>query len=289
MSTFLQAMTNGVLIGGVYALVAVGLTLIFGVMNTVNFAQGEFLMLGMFTTLMLAETARVDPYVFLVLVAVAFFVFGFLLEKYLIHRTIDRGHETQILLTLGLSVLFKSLALVIWGPNFRSAVVSYRLKSLYVGGVLISYPRLLSFGVAVVVMLALWFFLNRTELGRAMRASAVNRKSAALMGINPDLMYGLAFGIGIMLAAVGGVSLVPFYYVFPDVGAFFGTIAFVVVVLGGLGDILGAVVGALLIGVVEALTAQYVALDLSHLGVFLAFILVLLFRPQGLIRGKGWA
>lgn len=287
MATFLQTAMNGILIGGVYAVVAVGLTLIFGVMNVVNFAQGEFLMLGMFVTFILSHGTGLDPYAFVIVAAVLFFLVGYVLERLLIHQTIDRGHETQILVTLGLSVFLKSLALVVWGPNYRSAVVPYRLKSLYAGGVLISYPRLLAFLVAVVVMIALWLFLNRTELGRAMKACAESRKSAALMGINPKLMYGLAFGLGIMLAAVAGVSLVPFYYVFPDVGVFFGLIAFVVVVLGGLGDILGAMVAAVLIGMIESLTGQYLALDLSHLGVFVVFVLVLLFRPQGLIRGKG--
>jgi len=202
---------------------------------------------------------------------------------------LGRGHEVQIILTLGMSVFFRSFALVVWGPNYHSVSVPYRLRSLAIGGILVSYPRLLSFGVAVAVMVVLWLFLNKTETGRAMRASAEDRKAAALMGINTPWMYGLAFSTGIMLAAIGGVTLVPFYYVFPDVGVFFGTIAFVVVVLGGLGDIYGAIVSALVIGVVESLTAQYVALDLSQLGVFIVFILVLLFRPQGLIRGRGQA
>jgi branched-chain amino acid transport system permease protein len=289
LETFLQALTNGILIGGVYAVVAIGLTLIFGVMNVVNFAQGEFMMLGMFMTLLLCNGTGYDPYVFIVMVALVFFGIGYLLEKYLLHQTIGKGHEIQIMLTLGISVLLRSLALVIWGPNYHSVKVPYRLNSIYIGGILISYPRLLSFLVAVVVMILLWYFLNRTEMGRAMRASAENRKAAALMGINTAWMYGLAFSTGIMLAAISGVTLVPFYYVFPDVGVFFGLIAFVVVVLGGLGDIYGAVVSALIIGVVESLTAQYVALDLAQLGVFIVFILVLLFRPQGLIRGKGQA
>jgi len=286
LGTFLQAVINGVLIGGVYAVVAIGLTIIFGVMNVVNFAQGEFLMLSMFVTYLLCSITGLDPYFFIIIIAALFLLIGYLTEKTLIHQTVGKGHELQILLTLGISVFLRSLTTLIWGPNYHSVNVSYRLNSIDLGGAFISYPRLLAFLVAVAVMLMLWFFLERTELGRAMRASSQNRKAAALMGINTDMMYSLSFSIGIMLAAIGGLTLVPFYYVFPGVGIYFGLIAFVVVILGGLGDIFGAVVSALLIGVIESLTAQYVALDLSQLGIFIAFILVLLFKPQGLIRGR---
>jgi branched-chain amino acid transport system permease protein len=286
LGTFFQTITNGILIGGVYAVVATGLTLIFGVLNVANFAQGEFMMLGMYVTLFLSRGLGVDPYLLTFLVAVIFIAFGYLVEKFLIHQTLSKPHETQMLLTLGLAIFFRSLMMVICGPNYQSLAVPYRLKSLLIGGVLLSYPRLLSFLVAVVLIILLWLFLNYTELGRAIRASSQNSKAATLMGINSNWMYGIAFSIGIMLAAVGGLTLVPFYYVFPDVGVYFGLIAFVVVVLGGLGDVLGAIVSALLIGIIESVTAQYVALDLSHLGVFLVFILVLVFRPQGLLRGR---
>jgi branched-chain amino acid transport system permease protein len=286
LETFLQTLLNGILIGGVYAVVGIGLTIIYGVMNVVNFAQGDFMMLGMFVTLVLCKATGLDPYCFIGVIAVIFLLIGYLTEKALIHRTIGKGHEIQILLTLGIAVFLRSLTMVIWGPNYQSVTVPYRFKSLNVAGALISYPRLLAFLVAVVVMLILWYFLSRTELGRAMRASSQNRTAAALMGINTDLMYGLSFSIGIMFAAIGGLTLVSFYYVFPDAGVFFGLVAFVVVIIGGLGDVVGAIVGALLIGILEALTAQYVALDLSQLGIFVAFILVLLYRPQGIIRGR---
>lgn len=286
LETLLQAIINGILIGGVYAVVAIGLTLIFGVMNVVNFAQGEFLMIGMFATLVISQATGLDPYYFILVIALLFLGIGFLTEKTLIHRTIGKGHEVQILMTLGISTFLRSLAMVIWGPNFQTVTVAYRFNSLSLCGAFISYPRLLAFLVAVVVVIILSLFLNLTETGRAMRASAQNRKAAALMGINSDWMFGLSFSIGIMLAAIGGLTIASFYYVFPDAGVYFGIIAFIVVVLGGLGDIFGAIVSAILIGIVEALTAQYVALDLSQLGIFVVFILVLLFRPQGLIRRR---
>lgn len=284
MQVFLQALVNGILIGGIYAVVATGLTLIFGVMGIVNFAQGEFVMLGMFVTYLLAHFSGLDSFVFLIPVAIIFFIFGIIIKRIFIERVIFKGHESQILITLGLAVLFKNFATVIFGPNFYSLNVPYRMKSFDIGGVLISLPRLLAFSLALIVVIILWYFLNKTEMGRAFRASSEDDKAASLMGINPRRMYDLAFGLGIMMAAIAGVAIIPYFYVFPEVGTVFGNMSFVVVVLGGLGDVFGAIIAAIIIGIVESLTSQYIALDLSQLGVYVVFVLVLLFRPQGILR-----
>ena len=284
METFFQALINGLLIGGVYAVVATGLTLIFGVMDIVNFAQGEFVMLSMFMTYYFSKLTGLDSFIFLVPVAIIFFFFGIGIKRFFIERVISRGHESQILITLGLAVFFKSFAVVAFGPNFHSLQVPYRMFSFGIGNVMISFPRLLAFSIAVLAIILLWLFLTKTEMGRAFRSSSEDTKAASLMGVNPRRMFDLAFGLGIMLAAIAGSAIIPYFYVFPEVGTVFGNMSFIVVVLGGLGDVVGAIVAALLIGVIESMTGQYIALELSQLGVYLVFILVLLFRPQGILR-----
>jgi branched-chain amino acid transport system permease protein len=282
----LQAIVNGLMMGGVYALIAVGLTLIFGVMNVVNFAHGEFVMLGMVMTYLLHLFLGMDPGVSILLVIPVMLGVGALIQKGLISRVIGQPDEAQILLTLGLSVLLINIALLFLGPDYRSVKTSYKLSVWAVGPVLFSVPRLLAFVVAMAFSGILWLFLTRTDLGKGLRAVAEKPEVAILMGINPKKMHALAFGIGISLAAGAGSILTPFFYTFPSVGGMFVLIAFVVVVLGGMGNIPGAILGALAIGVTESLTAQFVALDLAMLGVFIIFVLVLVFKPSGIL-GKG--
>ncbi len=283
---FLQTIVNGLMMGGVYALIAVGLTLIFGVMNVVNFAHGEFVMLGMVLTYLLHAFLGMDPGVSILLVIPIMLGVGALIQKGLISRVIGQPDEAQILLTLGLSVLLINLALLFLGPDYRSVKTGYKFSVWAVGPVLFSVPRLLAFVVAMAFSGILWLFLTRTDLGKGLRAVAEKPEVATLMGINPKKMHALAFGIGISLAAGAGSILTPFFYTFPSVGGMFVLTAFVVVVLGGMGNIPGAILGALAIGVTESLTSQYVALDLAMLGVFIIFVLVLVFKPSGIL-GKG--
>ena len=282
----LQAIVNGLMMGGVYALIAVGLTLIFGVMNVVNFAHGEFVMLGMVMTYLLHHFLGMDPGVSILLVIPVMLGVGALIQKGLISRVIGQPDEAQILLTLGLSVLLINLALLFLGPDYRSIKTGYKLSVWAVGPVLFSVPRLLAFFVAMAFSGILWLFLTRTDLGKGLRAVAEKPEVATLMGINPRKMHALAFGIGISMAAGAGSILTPFFYTFPSVGGMFVLTAFVVVVLGGMGNIPGAILGALAIGVTESLTSQFVALDLAMLGVFIIFVLVLVFKPSGIL-GKG--
>jgi branched-chain amino acid transport system permease protein len=283
---FLQTIVNGLMMGGVYALIAVGLTLIFGVMNVVNFAHGEFVMLGMVLTYLLHAFLGMDPGVSILLVIPVMLGVGALIQKGLISRVIGQPDEAQILLTLGLSVLLINVALLFLGPDYRSVKTGYKLSVWAAGPVLFSVPRLLAFIVAMAFSGILWLFLTRTDLGKGLRAVAEKPEVAILMGINPRKMHALAFGIGISLAAGAGSILTPFFYTFPSVGGMFVLTAFVVVVLGGMGNIPGAILGALAIGVTESLTSQYVALDLAMLGVFIIFVLVLVFKPSGIL-GKG--
>jgi branched-chain amino acid transport system permease protein len=282
----LQAMVNGLMVGGVYALIAVGLTLIFGVMNVVNFAHGEFVMLGMVMTYLLHLFFGMDPGVSILLVIPVMLGVGALIQKGLISRVVGQPDEAQILLTLGLSVLLTNIVLLFMGPDYRSVKTTYKLSVWAVGPILFSVPRLLAFIVAMAFSGLLWLFLTKTDLGKGLRAVAEKPEVATLMGINPRRMHMLAFGIGISLAAGAGSILTPFFYTFPSVGGMFVLIAFVVVVLGGMGNIPGAIIGALAIGVTESLTSQFVALDLAMLGVFIIFVLVLVFKPSGIL-GKG--
>jgi branched-chain amino acid transport system permease protein len=283
----IQAVVNGLLMGGVYALIAVGLTLIFGVMNVVNFAHGEFVMLGMVMTYLLHAFLGMDPGVSILLVIPVMLAIGAIIQKGLISRVVGQPDEAQILLTLGLSVLLTNIVLLFLGPDYRSVKTSYKLSVWAVGPILFSVPRVMAFGVAMAFSGILWLFLTRTDLGRGLRAVAEKPEVATLMGINPRKMHWLAFGIGISLAAGAGSILTPFFYTFPSVGGMFVLIAFVVVVLGGMGNIPGAILGALAIGITESLTAQFLALDLAMLGVFIIFVLVLVFKPSGILgRGK---
>jgi len=285
---FIQAMVNGIMIGGIYALIAVGLTLIFGVMDVVNFAHGEFVMLGMFVTYLLHILLGLDPIVSIIIALPIMFCLGALLQRTLIARVVGLPHESQILLTLGISMLIINLTLLIMGADPHSIKTSYKFSSIQIGPILIMLPRLIAFAVAMIASFMLWLFLSRTELGRGLRAVAEKPEVAILMGINPKKMHWLAFGAGIALAGLAGTVVTPFRYIYPNVGQSYVLIAFVIVVLGGMGNVPGAILGAFVIGVTESLTAQYIALDLSMLGPFIIFILVLLFKPTGIL-GKGRA
>ena len=284
----LQAIVNGLLTGGVYALVAVGLTLIFGVMNVVNFAHGEFVMLGMVITYLIHSLFGMDPNVSILLVIPVMFGVGAFIQKTLITRVVGQSDEAQILLTLALSVLLTNLVLLFLGPDYRSVKTAYKLSVWAVGPLLFPVPRVIAFIVAMAFSALLWIFLTWTDLGKGLRAVAEKPEVAILMGINPRKMHWLAFGIGIALAAGAGSVITPFFYTFPSVGAMFVIIAFVVVVLGGMGNIPGAIIGALVIGVTESLSSQFLALDLAMLGVFIIFVFVLVFKPAGIL-GKGKA
>ena len=285
---FIQAVVNGITIGGVYALIAVGLTMIFGVMNVVNFAHGEFVMLGMFATYLTHSLLGLDPNLSIIITVPIMFGLGVIVQRTLIARVVGLPDESQILLTLGISVLLINLTLLIMGADPHSIKTAYKFSSIQIGPILVMLPRFIAFCVAMIASVILWLFLSRTEIGRGLRAVAEKPEVAILMGINPQKMHRVAFGIGVALAGLAGTVVTPFRYIYPNVGQSYVLIAFVVVVLGGMGNVPGAILGALVIGVTESLSAQYVALDLAMLGPFILFVLVLLFKPTGII-GKGKA
>ncbi|MGG1660685.1 branched-chain amino acid ABC transporter permease [Brevibacillus sp. NRS-1366] len=283
-----QVLISGLLIGGIYALISMGLNLILGVVRIINFAHGEFLMIAMYMSFVFYSTFGLDPYVSAPLVTILLFLFGMAIQRVMIQPILDQPATVKIFATLGLSIALQNFALMMWKADFRNVQTAYQTDVIRLGEVVISIPRLVAFAVAILIALGLFWFLKRTMTGKAIRAVAMGRTAAALMGINVKRIYLLAFGIGSALVGLAGSILMPIFYVFPTVGTLFSLTAFVVVVLGGMGSMSGAFLGGLLIGLVEAFAGVLISPELKEAVYFSIFILVLLFRPSGLFSlGKG--
>jgi branched-chain amino acid transport system permease protein len=288
MTVFLQSLLSGVLMGGAYVLVGIGLSIIFGVMRIINFAHGDLLMLGMYATWFVCTRLGIDPYLSLVITVPLLFLFGVLLQMTIINRVLDDLPQNQILLTIGLGLIMRNTMMLLFTSDYRILTTGYSSASIKFGGLSISLPLLYSFLITALLTAALFWFLTHTDTGCAIRATAQDRGAARLMGINVKRMSVLAFGIGTALAGTAGALLAPIYYVFPDVGAGFTLKAFVIVVLGGMGSIVGAMLGGLIIGVTESVAAVYVSSGLKELVVFVLFLIILLVKPAGLF-GKSRA
>ena len=277
-----QAVVNGLLIGGIYALVSIGVTLIFGVVKIVNFAQGEFVMIGMYISYFLASYLGVDPLLSLFVTMPALFVIGVLIQHCLIRRVLALGDMPQIFLTFALSLLLVNLALLLFTANYRTVETPYSEAVIHVGPIYVPVAKLIAFAVAMALSAGLWAFLRATDLGKAMRAAAQNRDVAMLMGINPDRVFAVAVGVALALAGAAGSLLMPFYQAYPMVGQVFVLMAFVAVVLGTLGNVVGALIASLMMGVAESLGIQFVGADSGLIVVFLMLLLTLALRPSGL-------
>lgn len=285
LTTVAQAVVNGLLIGGIYALVSIGVTLIFGVVKIVNFAQGEFVMIGMYISFYLATSFGIDPLVSLVISMPALFVVGVLLQHFLIRRVLGLGDMPQIFLTFALSLLLVNLALLLFTANYRTVQTSYSETAIHLGTLYVPVAKLIAFAVAMALSGLLWAFLHATDIGKAMRAAAQNRDVAMLMGINPDRVFCVAVGVALALAGAAGSLLMPFYPAYPLVGQVFVLMAFVAVVLGTLGNITGALIASLMMGVAELLGVQFVGADSGLIVVFAMLLLTLAVRPSGLFGG----
>ena len=281
-----QAVVNGLLIGGIYALVSIGVTLIFGVVKIVNFAQGEFVMIGMYVSYWLATLIRLDPVASLAVSMPALFVCGILLQRFLLRRVLGLGDMPQIFLTFALSLLLMNLALLLFTANYRTVQTAYTFSSLRLGPLYLSVPRVIAFALAMLLSAALEIFLRTTDLGKAMRAAAQNRDVAMLMGVNPDRVFGVAVGFALALAGAAGSLLMPFYPAYPTVGQVFVLFAFVAVVLGTLGNVRGALIAGLMMGMAESLGVQFVGADSGLIVVFAMLLVTLAVRPGGLYGGQ---
>ena len=286
-STILAAAAiNGLLLGGIYTLVASGLTLIYGVLHIINFAHGSMLMLAMFGVYYLLTLLKVDPYIAIFIMVPAMYVLGYALYKGLIGRLSNGKDENVLLLTLGLSILIENLALMFFKGDSRTISVSYSDTMLALGPTLVPLPKLISFGVAIALCVALGLFIQRTDTGRAIRAVARERMGARLVGIDVDHIFAVSYGIGLATLGAAASLLMPIFYVSPTIGHVFVLVAFTVVVLGGMGSFLGAAVGGLIVGLTESFGGLYLGESLGQIGISLIFILILLFRPSGLFGAR---
>jgi branched-chain amino acid transport system permease protein len=281
-----QAVVNGLLIGGIYALVSIGVTLIFGVVKIVNFAQGEFVMIGMYISFFLFTQFGIDPLVSLVVSMPVLFVIGVLVQHFLIRRVLGLNDMPQIFLTFALSLLLMNSGLMLFTANYRTVHTWYSDEALHIGPIYVPVAKLIAFVLAMVLSGVLWVFLHATDLGKAMRAASQNRGVAVLMGINPNRVFCVALGIALALAGAAGSLLMPFYPAYPMVGQSFTLMAFVAVVLGTLGNVIGALVASLMMGVAESLGIQFIGADSGLIVVFLMLLLTLAFRPSGLGGGR---
>jgi branched-chain amino acid transport system permease protein len=282
-----QLLISTVLLGGIYALIAVGLTLIFGIMRVVNFAHGEFLMLGMYLAFWSFTLWGVDPYFILVVAVPLFFAIGLGVYALVMRGVIHASHNVQIFTTVGLSTALQNVALVLWTGDFRFVRPWESSVVVRILGAAFNLSQVIAFAVALLFTLALFAFMKWTHAGRVMRATAQDGEAATLMGINTDRVYRLAFAIGIACVGVAGVLVSPLYSVYPTAGLQFVLLAYVVVVLGGLGDMVGALLGALIVAGVEVIGSYVFGSAWKEVIYFLLFIAVLVFRPAGLFGQRG--
>jgi branched-chain amino acid transport system permease protein len=278
----IPAILNGLLTGAVYALVALGLTLIYGVLHIINFAHGALLTAALFAAFFAHRLLGLDPYAAVFLLAPAFFGLGYALQRCVIGPA-SHGEDRNILLvTLGIAVAIENALLYVFRGDTRTIDVPYAFQTIDVGMAFLAIPRVVGFGAALLVALALWLLLATTDIGKAIRAVAKEKLGAELSGIDVAHVYAVTFGLGTACLAIAACLLIPTYYVNPHVGNAFVLVAFTIVVLGGMGSVLGALLGGLFVGVTESLCGLYLGESLGQLGIFLMFILVLLFRPSGL-------
>jgi branched-chain amino acid transport system permease protein len=280
-----QQVVNGLLIGGVYALIAVGLTMIWGVMNIVNFAHGDFLMLGMFVSFWSYTLYGIDPVFAIPICTVLLFLLGLLVYRYAVSRVMRGPMLAQLVVTFGVAIFLANAAVLLWTPDFRIIDRPLLSGTFSIGTVQVSVPKLVASVGSVLVSGALLLFLERTRTGKAILATEMNRDSALLMGINTDRVNALSFGIGSALVGIAGAFLSMYYYIYPQVGGTFGTLSFAIVALGGFGSISGAFVAGILVGLVQTLGGYFFDPAYKYAIVFLLYLLTVWVRPQGLL---GW-
>ncbi|WP_240980553.1 branched-chain amino acid ABC transporter permease [Ramlibacter agri] len=285
-SILFAATINGLLIGGIYTLVASGLTLIYGVLHIINFAHGSMLMLAMFGVYYLLTKLGVDPYLSLVVMVPAMYLLGYFLYKGVIGRLSNGKDENILLITLGLSIVIENVALMIFKGDTRTITVAYSDKMVELGSTLVPLPKLISFIAAMVLCAVLGLLIRHTDTGKAIRAVARERVGARLVGIDVDRVFAVAYGIGLATLGAAACLLMPIFYVSPSTGNVFIIVAFTVVVLGGMGSFLGAVVGGLIVGLTESFGGLFLGESLGQIGISLIFILILLFRPSGLFGAR---
>ena len=282
----IPAILNGLLTGAVYALVALGLTLIYGVLHIINFAHGAMLSAAMFAAFFAFRLLGLDPYVAIFLIAPAFFVIGYGLQRFVIGPASHGDDRNMLLVTLGLAVVIENVLLFAFRADTRTIDLPYAFQTIDLGFAFLAIPRVIGFAAVLVVALALGAVMTLTDTGKAIRAVAKEKVGAQLAGIDVAHIYAMTFGLGTACVAIAACLLMPTYYVNPTAGEAFVLVAFTIVVLGGMGSVAGALIGGLVIGVVESLSGLFLGESLGQIGIFLIFIAVLLVRPTGLFGAK---
>lgn len=288
----LQTLISGLLLGGLYALIGIGMTIIMGVMKIINLAHGELMMVGMYIAYVLYTYFHIDPYLSIVIAGPALFLLGMALQKYLINPVVKVDSilpENQVILTVGIGMVLANLATIIFKSDYLQTPVPYGTKAWYLTDLWkqspielsLSLPWSVSFVFSLLITAGLWFFLTRTDTGKSIRATAQDKDAALLMGVNVERMRVLTFGLGSTLVGAAGCLFIPIYYIYPDIGGQFTLIAFVITILGGLGSTVGAIIGGLILGLFESLTATYIGMGWAPVGRFIIFIAVLIFIPGG--------
>jgi len=286
-TVYLQALISGLLIGGVFSLISVGLTLTFGVMKIKNFGHGDFLIIGMYFAFFCYALLGIDPYIAAAMGVPLFFGIGWVMQKFLIRPVLYAPETIKILVTVGISLCIQNIAVFFFSPDFQTVQVAYGSYTIEFFGARISVSRLAATGLAIVIVIALYQFLMHSRTGRAIRACAEDGDGARAVGIDIDRIYMIALGISTVCVCLAGAMMTPFFYISPTVGLSFTLTAFVVVVLGGLGNLKGALVGGLIIGVVESFGEILMPEPaLKQVATFTIFTLILLFRPTGLFGTK---
>jgi branched-chain amino acid transport system permease protein len=277
-----QGVLNGILMGCIYALIAAGLSLIFGLMEIVNFAHGEFLMLGMYTAFWMYALFALDPLLSVPICGAVLFGLGWLTHKGIIRRILGGPMLAQIFATFGLGIFLRALAQFLWTPDFRQVSNPWIQGPVRLFGISVGLPQLVSSLASVLAFGFLYWFITRTETGAALEATAQDRQAAALMGINTERMFSLGWGIGSACVGVAGAFLAMFFYVFPYVGSLFALLAYVIVALGGFGSVPGSLAAGIIVGVIEVVGGLLIAPAFKYVAVFLLYLIVVLIRPQGL-------
>lgn len=286
METLIQSIITGVLTGSLYAMIGVGLTIIFGVMRIINMAHGDMVMLGMYGAFWAHAAWKIDPFLSIVIWMPVGFVGGLLIFRFLLRKIVPGGELNTLLYTAGLSLFIANLALLLWTGNYRTIKLPYAIMPLRPLGMSVPIPLAIAFVMAIFLTAGLYWLLVHTDTGRAIRATSQEPEAAALMGISVGRISMITFGLGTALACGAGVLLAPSLYLYPTVGEILVVKCFVIVVLGGLGSVPGAIAGGLLLGLAESLGAVYVSVPYKDAIGFVLFLLVLLFRPAGLF-GEG--
>jgi branched-chain amino acid transport system permease protein len=289
---FLQTLIAGILLGGLYALIGIGMTLILGVMKIINLAHGQLMMVAMYVAFWAFSLFHVDPYLSLFIASPLLFLLGMGLQKGLITPVLRVDSilpHNQVILTMGIGIVLQNLATILFTSDYRSTPVDYATEAFYLSDIWadapielsLSLPWTVSFVLAVVITILLWLFLSKTDTGKSIRATAQDRDAALIMGVNVGRMRAITFGLGSALVAAAGCLFIPIYYLFPALGSQFTLIAFVITILGGLGSTVGAILGGLILGVFESMTATYVGMGWAPVGRFAVFVAALVFLPGG--------